>query len=160
MPFGLKGAAQTFQHLMDSVLRDMLYLFVYLDDILVTSASMEDHMAHLWLLFEQLSEHGLIVNPAKCQFGQLPITFLGYHVTPLGAVPLPTRVNAVTSFPRPCTVQSLNMVNFYNCFLPHTALLMCPLYEALWSMKPKDDLDWSPESTWDQIMVVWGFRRS
>ncbi|CAL9696568.1 unnamed protein product [Knipowitschia caucasica] len=38
MPFGLKGVAQTFQRLMDSVLRDMPFLFVYLDDVLVAPA--------------------------------------------------------------------------------------------------------------------------
>ncbi|KAK7877068.1 hypothetical protein WMY93_032223 [Mugilogobius chulae] len=72
MPFGLKGAAQTFQRLMDSVLRDMPFLFVYLDDILVASSSVEEHMTHLRQLFQRLSDHGLIVNPTKCQFG-LPV---------------------------------------------------------------------------------------
>ena len=47
MPFGLKGAAKTFQRLMDSVLRDMPFLFVYLDDILVASATADDHLTHL-----------------------------------------------------------------------------------------------------------------
>ena len=149
MPFGLKGAAQTFQRLMDSVLRDMPFLFCYLDDILLASASVAEHMVHLRLLFERLREHGLILNPAKCQFGQSSITFLGHHVTPQGAVPLPTRVDAVTEFPCPRTVQSLQeflgMVNFYNRFLPHAAHLMRPLYEALRGKKPKDGLDWSPE---------------
>ena len=69
-PFGLKGAAQTFQRLMDSVLRDMPFLFVDLDDILVASASADDHLMHLRQLFGRLSEHGLIVNPAKCEFGR------------------------------------------------------------------------------------------
>ena len=68
-PFGLKGAAQTFQRLMDSVLRDMSFLFVYLDNILVASKSAEEHLTHLQQLFERLSDHGLIVNPAKYQFG-------------------------------------------------------------------------------------------
>ena len=124
MPFGLTGAAQTFQRLMDSVLRDMPFLFVYLDDILGASASEEEHMTHLRQLFERLSEHGLIINPAKCQFGVSSITFLGHHITPQGAVPLPDRVEAVAAFPRPPTVQSLQeflgMVNFYNRFLPFT----------------------------------------
>ena len=149
MPFGLKGAAQTFQRLMDSVLRDMPFLFVYLDDILVASATPEEHMTHLRQLFERLSEHGLIVNPAKCQFGQSSITFLGHHVTPRGAVPLPARVEAVAAFPRPHTVQSLQefngMVNFYNRFLPHAAHLMRPLYEALRGKASKDVLDWSAD---------------
>lgn len=45
MPFGLKEAAQTFQRLMDLVLRDMPFLFVYLDDILVASVSQEEHLS-------------------------------------------------------------------------------------------------------------------
>ena len=147
MPFGLKGAAQTFQRLMDSVLRDMPFLFVYLDDILVASASAEEHMTHLRQLFERLNEYGLIINPAKCLFGQSSITFLGHYVTPQGAVPLPARVAAVSGFPRPHTVQALQeflgMVNFYNRFLPHAADLMRPLYEALRGKAPKDVLDWS-----------------
>jgi len=44
MPFGLKNAAQMFQRLMDSVLRDLPFVFVYLDDILVASASVEEHL--------------------------------------------------------------------------------------------------------------------
>jgi len=65
MPFGLKNAAQTFQHLMDSVLRDLPFVFVYLDDILVASNSEEEHLSHLRALFTRLSQHGLIINPAK-----------------------------------------------------------------------------------------------
>ena len=152
MPFGLKGAAQMFQRLMDSVLRDMPLLFVYLDDILVASASADDHLTHLRQLFRRLSEHGLIehgliVNLAKCEFGRSSITFLGHHVTPQGAVPLPARVDAVAGFPRSRAVKSLQeflgMVNFYNCFLPHAAQLMRPLYDALWGGRPADVLDWS-----------------
>ena len=132
---------------MDPVLRDMPFLFVHLDDILIASASPEEHMTHLRQLFERLSEHGLIVNPAKCQFGKSSITFLRHHVTPQGAGPLPVRVEAVAAFPRPRTVQSLQefngMVNFYNRFLPRAAHLMRPLYEALRGKAPKDVLDWS-----------------
>ncbi|XP_056128342.1 uncharacterized protein LOC130106298 [Rhinichthys klamathensis goyatoka] len=149
MPFGLKGAAQTFQRLMDSVLRDMPFMFVYLDDILMASASADDHRTHLRQLFGRLSEHGLIINPAKCEFGRSSVSFLGHHVTPQGAVPLPAKVEAVASFPRPRTVKSLQeflgMVNFYNRFLPRAAQLMRPLYYALRGRRPADVLAWSPE---------------
>lgn len=117
---------------MDSVPRDMPFLFVYLDDILVASASAEDHLTRFRQLFERLSKHGLIINLAKCKFGWSSITFLGHHVTLVGGCP---KVDAITIFPRPRTVKSLQeflgMVNFYNCFLPHAAHLMRPLYEAL-----------------------------
>jgi len=73
MPFGLKNAVQTFQRLMDSVLWDLPFLFVYLDDILVASTSKVEHLFHLRTLFERLSQHGLIVDPAKCR---QPLTYL------------------------------------------------------------------------------------
>ncbi|XP_061568530.1 LOW QUALITY PROTEIN: uncharacterized protein K02A2.6-like [Cololabis saira] len=81
MPFGLKAAAQTFQRLMDSVLRYLKFVFIYLDDILVASSSTEEHLAHLKLVFQRLDEHSLIVNPAKCQFGLPVIDFLGHRIS-------------------------------------------------------------------------------
>ncbi|KAL1264200.1 hypothetical protein QQF64_004555 [Cirrhinus molitorella] len=147
MPFGLKNAAQTFQRLMDSVLRDLLFLFVYLDDILVASASKSEHLTHLRTLFERLRQHGLIINTTKCQFGFSTIDFLGHRVTKDGAIPLPSKVEAVTQFPRPLTVKSmqefLGMVNFYHRFIPRAAQLMQPLYEALKGKKPKHTVDWT-----------------
>lgn len=149
MPFGLKGAAQTFQRLMDSVLRDLTFVFVYLDDILVASPSADEHLMHLKQVFQRLDEHGLIVNPAKCQFGLTVIDFLGHRISSLGAVPLPSKVQAVADFPRPLSVKALQeflgMVNFYNRFLPRAAHLLQPLYGALRLKKGNDPVDWTPE---------------
>ena len=47
MPFGLKNAAQTFQRLMDGIFQQLPFVFVYLDDILVTSKSKTQHLTHL-----------------------------------------------------------------------------------------------------------------
>ena len=55
---------------MDNVFRDMQFVYVYLDDILVASSSTEEHCIHLRQLFERLSEYGLVVNPQKCVLGQ------------------------------------------------------------------------------------------
>lgn len=149
MPFGLKGAAQTFQRLMDSVLRGLPFLYVYLDDILVASSSAEEHILHLRMLFERLSEHGLIVNPTKCQFGLAEIEFLGHRVSRQGAVPLPAKVEAVSGFPRPRSVKPLQeflgMVNFYNRFVPRAAHIMHPLYDALKGKKGDQNIEWTPE---------------
>lgn len=149
MPFGLKGAAQTFQRLMDSVLRDLSFVFVYLDDVLVASSSAEEHLSHLRQVFQRLDEHGLIVNNAKCQFGLSEIDFLGHRISSRGAVPLPSKVQAVVDFPRPESVKSLQeflgMVNFYNRFLPRAAHLLQPLYGALRLKKGSDKVEWNPE---------------
>ncbi|KAK7930700.1 hypothetical protein WMY93_007095 [Mugilogobius chulae] len=149
MPFGLKGAAQTFQRLMDSVLRGLDFIFVYLDDILVASSSDEEHRAHLREVFRRLETHGLIINPAKCQFGLPVIEFLGHRISAQGAVPLPAKVQAVADFPRPVVVKSLQeflgMVNFYHRFIPHAAHIMRPLYDALRFTKGSDAVDWTSD---------------
>lgn len=101
---------------MDSVLKDMHFMFVYFDDILVVSCSKAEHLTHLQTLFKRLSYHGLIVNPAQFQFGLLTIDFLGHTVTKEGAFLLPAKVTVITSIPCPDTVESLQeflgMLNF------------------------------------------------
>ena len=149
MPFGLKNAAQTFQRLMHSVLQDLPFLFVYLDDILVASTTEEEHLSHLRTLFTRLSQHGLIVNPAKCEFGRDTLNFLGHQVSAEGVIPLPSKVEAVAAFPRPCTVSELKgfigMVTFYYRFLHHIAHILQPLYEAQKGKALKQPVDWTAE---------------
>ena len=80
MPFGLENAAQTFQRFMDNVFRDMQFVYVYLDGILVASSSTEEHCIQLRQLFERLAEYGLVVNPQKCVLGQSSLDFLGHRM--------------------------------------------------------------------------------
>ena len=149
MPFGLKNAAQTFQRLMDSALRDMPFVFAYLDDILVASSSEEEHLTHLRDLFTRLSQHGLIINPAKCLFGVTSINFLGHLISKDGATPLPSKVEAIDAFPRPHTARALReflgMVTFYHRFIRLAAHTMHPLYAALKDKSPNQAIDWTAE---------------
>ena len=87
MPFGLRNTAQTFQRLMHSVLQGLPFLLIYLDDILVASTTEEEHLSHLRTLFTWLSQHGLIVNPAKCEFGRDTLDFLEHQVSVEGVTP-------------------------------------------------------------------------
>ena len=55
MPFGLTGAPASFQRLMDKVCRGLPFTTTYLDNVLVHSASMQEHAEHLRLVFERLA---------------------------------------------------------------------------------------------------------
>ena len=147
MPFGLKNAGQTFQRMMDEILCDLDFLFVYMDDVLVASRTMEEHIEHFRQLFQRLAAHDLVVSPAKCQFGQRRIEFLGHTVTKDGMEPLPEKVAAISQFPAPSTQDGLRrflgMINFYNRFIPNAAKIMKPLYEA--TTKKKKQLEWNDE---------------
>ena len=65
MPFGFKNAGATFQRLMDSIFGDLDFVFVYLDDILISSENEEEHSRHLREVFKRLSKAGLAINAAK-----------------------------------------------------------------------------------------------
>ena len=126
MPMGLKNAARAFQRLMDSVCAGLDLVFVYLDDILIASESEKQHLEHLKLLFDQLEVNGLVVKVEKCLLGVPEIDFLGHRVSRDGILPLPSKVKAISNFPAPTSVTSLEqfvgMVNFYHVFVPKTTV--------------------------------------
>ena len=135
MPFGLKNSAQAFQRLMDGVLRGLPFLFVYLDDILVASPSMDAHISHVRQLFSRLQDAGLAINRDKCVFGAASVTFLGHSVTSKGICPLPSKVDAIKAIPRPVTKvdlqRFLGCVNFYHRFMPNIATVLTPLLSLI-----------------------------
>ena len=144
-PFRLKNAGQDFQRLMDEILGDVPRVFVYIDDILVASESIEQHLGDLRHTFETLRENGLVVNKKKCLLGRSSIEFLGYMVDATGISPLPHRVEAIRKIPPPTTIKELQsflgMINYYRRFVAHAAHHMHALFELL-KGKPKT-LPWA-----------------
>nr|VZI14922.1 unnamed protein product [Spirometra erinaceieuropaei] len=127
MPFGLRNATQTFQRLIDQVLRGLDFVYAYIDDLLVASSDTAEHEIHLRQLFERLDSYGVIINAAKCDFGVPSLTFLGHVVDSEGIKPVPDKFSAISTFPVPTTISQLRrflgMVNYYHRFLPHGASL-------------------------------------
>jgi Reverse transcriptase (RNA-dependent DNA polymerase)/RNase H-like domain found in reverse transcriptase len=132
---GLRNAGQTFQRLMDQIMRGLDYCFVYLDDILIASESLEQHEVHLKEVLSRLEMAGLVLNKAKCVFAAAEVDFLGHRVTAAGISPLQSHVEAVANFPQPTTnkqlMSFLGMLNFYRRFLPRAASVLKPLTDSL-----------------------------
>jgi hypothetical protein len=135
MPFGLRNAPQTFQRFMDSLLKHLPFVFCYLDDIIIASNCLEEHIEHLRQIFTILQENGLQINPAKCVLAAAAVEFLGHIVDQDGVRPLQGHVQAISDFPPPQDVkqlqQFLGMVSFYRRFLPGIARTLQPLTDAL-----------------------------
>ena len=107
MLFGLKNAAQAFQRLMEGIFCGIPFVFVYLDDILITSHTEHEHEAHLHQVFRLLSDNGMVIN-RKSVFSVSELTYLGQHVTSSGIMPLKSRVEAVNNFPASTSKASLS----------------------------------------------------
>ncbi|XP_039018028.1 uncharacterized protein LOC120149241 [Hibiscus syriacus] len=82
IPFGLTNAPATFYTLMNKVLQPFLdrFVVVYLDDIVVYSKTLEEHIEHLRRVFQVLRENELYVKEEKCSFAQKEVPFLGHII--------------------------------------------------------------------------------
>ena len=151
MPFGLRNAAQTFQRFMVQVLRGLHFVYVYIDDLLIASASPQEHENHLRSVFQRLSNHGVVINPSKCKFGASSLHFLGHQIDSAGIRPLDHKVQVIRDFPLPTTHRKLReflgLQNFYHRFLPHAAELLRPLNDLLKGLtKATKTLAWTDEA--------------
>jgi hypothetical protein len=148
MPFGLRNAAQTFQRFMNKVLQGLDFAHVYIDDLLIASLSPQEHLQHLQLVFQQLEEHGIVINVPKSHFGVQELVFLGHHVDATGIRPLEEKVQAIREFSLPDTQRKLRrflgLVNFYRRFIPGGAAILQPLHSLLKRTKcPADSPPWT-----------------
>ena len=144
MPFGLRNAAGTFQRFMDEVVRDLDFVYNYIDDILVASASPEEHVTHRCLLFKRFQKNQVRINPGKCVFGASSLTFLGHIISPEGISPLPEKVKALQDLQPPTSLRQLRhflgLLNYYRRFIPHCTDLLSRLSDLLRNRKKKDEL--------------------
>ena len=88
MPFGLRNAGSTFQRVIDSVLAGVPNVFIYMDDILCFSRTIEEHEESVCLVLQCLQDAGLVFNPEKSKFFCSTIDFLGHNVLDSGVRPL------------------------------------------------------------------------
>ena len=103
MSFRLCNASATFQRLMDTVLRDILWqnVVVYIDDINIGSKTFDEHLCHLEQVFLRLKQAGLKLSPEKCFFFKDELPFLGHVVSNKGIHTDPEKLRVIDEFPIP-----------------------------------------------------------
>ncbi|KAE8668323.1 cytochrome P450 78A7-like [Hibiscus syriacus] len=151
MPFGLTNAPTTFCTLMNKVLQPFLdhFVVVYLDDIVVYSKTVEEHIEHLRRVFQVLRDNELYVKEEKCSFAQKEVPFLG-HVVGGGKLQMDKdKIRAIDEWKPPTKVTELRaflgLANYYRRFVKGYSKIATPLTELLkkdkvweWSTKCQD----------------------
>ena len=151
MPFGLRNSGNTFQRFIDDVIYGLDFCFAYVDDILVASKSLEEHEIHLNILMNRFKTFGLTLHKDKCQIAVPEVQFLGHVINQHGVQPIPNKIHAIASFPKPTNLRGLRrflgMINYYRRFIPHCAATLRPLNQMLSPKKgKKTSLSWSEEA--------------
>jgi hypothetical protein len=95
--FWIKNASATYQRTMNLIFHELLDIIVevYIDDIVIKSASLDSHLADLHLAFEKMRQYGLKMNPLKCVFGVSASKFLGFIIHEYGIKIDPKRVESM-----------------------------------------------------------------
>ena len=132
MPFGLSNAPAVFQELMSVVLQGCdRFATAYLDDIMIFSATLEEHMHHLKVIFGKLRQHNLRLKLKKCSFLQLETNYLGFIISEEGIKTDEKKVEAIRSLPVPTCVREvrsfIGMCSYYRRFLPNFSQIAEPI---------------------------------
>ena len=132
LPFGVSSAPGIFQRVMENMLQGIQNVIVYLDDILLSSATESDHLKLIDHVLDRLEKAGLRARKGKCQFFVPSVTYLGHKIDAEGLHPLPDKVKAIQDAPSPTNVQELKaylgLLTYYSRFLPNMSTVLSLLY--------------------------------
>ena len=127
MPMGLHNAPTIHQHRVTAALCAFIGQFchVYLDDIVIWSDSIEEHVEHLQLIFDALKTAQLYCNLKKCHFFLLELDFLGHQISRKGIEAQSSKVDKILQWPVPCNATEvcafLGLVHYIANYLPKLA---------------------------------------
>ena len=127
MSFGLKNARSTYQRMITKMFESLLgkNIEIYIDDMVVKSKMVSEHLGDLRIIFEVLKNYKLRLNASKCSFGVGSGKFLSYMVTHRGIEVNPDQIKAINNLrsPRnPKEVQKLTgMAAALNRFISRSA---------------------------------------
>ena len=132
LPFGLVNVPSVFQSLMTVVLEGLSHFCAaYLDDILIFSASVEEHVSHVTQVFERLRQHKLKLKLKKCAFFQRETRYLGYVISSKGISPDQEKIKVMRNMLPQTTIREARALvgtfSYYRRFLPNFSDIAAPV---------------------------------
>ena len=111
----------------------------YIDDVLITSSTREQHLRILESVLQRLQQHGVKVRKEKCKFLSPSVEFLGYRIDEKGHHPLQNKVHAIHNAPVRKNVSELRsflgMLYYYGSYISNLSPLLYPLNQLLCKLK-------------------------
>ena len=133
MPFSVKNAPATFQYLMYCVLGEFYekFVYVYLDDIIIFSRSLEEHVDHLRQVLTKIREANLKIKLSKYQWIKTTLKYLGYTISRDKVTTDPNNMAKLQNIRPPKNIKDiqsfLDFCNFYKKFIKDFTTIAYPL---------------------------------
>ena len=135
LPFGINSAPAIFQRTIDNLIKDIPFTCAYLDDILISGRTDDEHLQTLSIVLERLNEHGLKLKRSKCEFLRDSVCYLGYRLDSSGLHIVRDKIKPILEAPEPRNIielrSFLGMLSHYRRFLPNISQVLEPLYTLL-----------------------------
>ena len=142
---------------MEIVLEGLPFAIAYIDNVLIYSETLEDHLSHVQQVFDRLRKHKLKLKLKKCQFLRNETNYLGFKITTDGIKPETEKVETIRSLPPPISVKEIRsfigMISYYRRFIPNMSTIAKPLIELTrkyskfkWTDECQEAFDYLKES--------------
>ena len=122
------------------------FVIIFLDDILVFSETMEEHLEHLCIVFELLRAHQLYVKESKCTFAADHIDYLGHVISKEGVATDKEKTQAMEQWPTPTNATELRgflgLTGYYRKFVARYGIIAKPLTNLL----TKKGFEWTAQA--------------
>ena len=134
LPFGVSSAPGIFQHTMENLLQGTPNV-VYIDNILITGPTEDEHLKTLAEALDRIEKAGLLLQRSKCLFMAPSVVYLGHRIDTQGLHPLAEKVKAIQEAPKPNNVSELKaylrLLSYYSKFSPNLSTTLAPLCSLL-----------------------------
>lgn len=152
LPMGLTNSPATFQRMTNNILKEYIDLgiaLVFLDDILIFSETLDDHIKHVRLIVERLDLHSLKINLKKCEPAKNEIIFLGHVISEGELKTDQSKVEALYMYKRPNTLRQLQsflgLAQYYRKFVKNFSITASSLFDLISNTKDPKKLIWVEE---------------
>ena len=131
LSMGLKGGPGSFQRMMELAMMNLNDVIVYIDDLLLHTKTHQQHREGLQRVFNRLRNINIKLNPEKCKFGAVNVSYLGFRLTPQGILPGTDKLKAVREMQPPSSItqvrQFLGLCNFFRTHVKNFSTIASPL---------------------------------
>jgi transposase InsO family protein len=154
-PFGYKHFTSAFQHIMEQLFHGS-WVLIYVDDVIVISRSVADHISHLSQILSTANKYNLRFNWDKVQIGFRKLAILGHIVSGSTMEIDPSKMDLLLSIPRPSTgpqVESLlGLASYLRQYIPLYSTLLAPFEQV----RKARTVQWNEklEGSWQGLRAV------
>src|SRR5882757_6778514 len=134
MFFSLTNSLATFQSMMNEIFKDLIdtgKVFIYMDNILIATATLEEHCDLINQALKRLHQHKLYLKPEKCEFKKTEVEYLSMRLQGATIAMDPIKLSGLADWPTPKKLKDvcafLGFAGFYRCFICNFSKIAHPL---------------------------------